>query len=185
MNNASETLPFAPTPVKPFYIYGQQASTKHGCSRRGKLTPEYRAWCSIKRRCYNPRAAQYKDYGGRGITVCDRWLNSFESFLADMGLRPADNYSIERIKIGGNYEPSNCIWKTQKEQCRNKRNNIMVTIGGVTKSLVEWVENTSLSYGTVHSRVLAGWPSEMLLTNQKYLKGNRMKGSVRTYRKSA
>jgi len=84
-------------------------------------TPEYRTWTGMKERCCNSRKRSFKDYGGRGIRVCDRWLNSFESFLTDMGPKPSSAHSIDRINNDGNYEPGNCRWATASQQARNKR----------------------------------------------------------------
>jgi hypothetical protein len=94
---------------------------RHGCAKRGRWTREYGAWKDIKRRCLNPKFKQWKDYGGRGIQVCDRWLSSFENFLADVGLRPSSRHSIDRINNDGNYEPGNVRWATKAEQEANKR----------------------------------------------------------------
>jgi hypothetical protein len=82
--------------------------------------PEYFIWSCMKARCYRKENANFKWYGGRGITVCDRWLESFEHFFADMGKRPAPEMSIDRIDPDGNYEPTNCKWSTQKEQVNNR-----------------------------------------------------------------
>jgi hypothetical protein len=108
-------------------------------------TPEHRAWSSMKNRVCNPNVIGYNYYGGRGITVCDRWLNSFENFLEDMGNRPSDKHSLDRIDVNGNYEPSNCRWATIEQQNSNKTSNVMVTYKGETKYLAEWarVLNTS------------------------------------------
>ena len=89
----------------------------HGMS----LTPEYRSWAGIKQRCFNKNDRSYKDYGGRGITMCDRWAKSFECFYADMGRKPEPRMSIDRINNDGNYEPGNCRWATPKQQYHNRR----------------------------------------------------------------
>ncbi len=83
--------------------------------------PEYRVWAAMKRRCQNPNVKAWKYYGARGISVCDRWKNSYHNFIADMGHRPSKEYSIDRINNDGNYEPSNCRWATAKQQAANKR----------------------------------------------------------------
>lgn len=84
-------------------------------------TRVYRIWKNMKERCRNKNKSNYKYYGGRGIDVCDRWKNSFQLFFNDMGYPPTDKHSIDRINVNGNYEPSNCKWSTQSEQCKNKR----------------------------------------------------------------
>ena len=91
----------------------------HGESKTRSV--EYGTWSRVKTRCYNQKSKDYKDYGGRGIKMCDSWLNSYESFLRDMGRRPKGRYSLDRINVNGNYEPSNCRWATDKEQANNKR----------------------------------------------------------------
>ena len=98
----------------------QKEKTKHG--EASSPSPEYVAWISMKTRCYNPKAAKYHLYGGRGITVCARWRESFETFLADMGRRPTAQHSLDRYPdTNGNYEKDNCRWATASEQNSNRR----------------------------------------------------------------
>lgn len=99
-----------------------------GCLRRGRLkthgmtnTPEWVAWSNMKSRCYCKSSREYPQYGGRGIEVCSRWLNSFEAFFEDMRLRPSSEHSLDREKVNGNYEPRNCRWATKQEQTGNRR----------------------------------------------------------------
>jgi hypothetical protein len=94
--------------------------TTHGESHHNQ-TAEYVCWKAMKARCYNQNSIRYENYGGRGITVCTRWLNSYENFLADMGRRPGPEYSIDRINNDKGYSPSNCRWSTSKEQAYNRR----------------------------------------------------------------
>lgn len=84
-------------------------------------TPEYRAWASMKRRCFNPNVWNYKNYGGRGITVCPQWIGSFETFLADVGRKPSPKHVLDKINNDGNYEPSNVRWATMSESNKNRR----------------------------------------------------------------
>lgn len=100
-----------------------KAHTRHGYAKAGSKLTEYTTWLNIKRRCYLKTHQQYKDYGGRGISVCERWINSFDNFIADMRNKPTPKHTIERINNDGNYDPANCKWATMKEQNRNKRNS--------------------------------------------------------------
>jgi hypothetical protein len=93
----------------------------HGNAVRKNKSKEYKAWCHMKSRCTNLKNKDYKYYGGRGITVCKRWINSFENFLADLGRAPSPKYSIDRINVNGNYTPKNCRWATQSAQMQNAR----------------------------------------------------------------
>lgn len=115
-------------------------------------------------RCFNPDAPEYRNYGARDITVCERWRNSFEAFYSDIGPRPTKNHSIERINNSGDYSPENCRWATQKEQSRNKRNNRFLTYKGETLSMVEWAERLGMSYSVLNNRMFYNWPIERALT---------------------
>lgn len=107
----------------------------HGYSK----TKTYAAWFSLKNRCLNPRYIAWKNYGGRGITVCERWL-AYENFLADMGEAP-EGLSLDRIDNNGDYEPGNCRWATQTEQVNNRRNNRFVMLNGVEMPLTKAIKH--------------------------------------------
>jgi len=107
--------------LKQFQPLGPESLVTHGHTRGLKTTPEYRSWQAMLARCTNPRHEHYPDYGGRGITVCDRWQDSFEAFLEDMGPRPAGKTLDRYPDKNGNYEPGNCRWATWSEQNSNRR----------------------------------------------------------------
>ncbi len=130
---------------------------------RSSESSEYRCWKTIKNRCYNPKFKQYVDYGGRGIRVCPRWLESYENFLADMGRKPDNSFSIQRLNNDGDYSPENCTWATDSEQRRNKRNTRWITIDGITKSRIEWLEELRVSASTFGWRKKRGWSDEEAL----------------------
>jgi hypothetical protein len=117
----------------------------------------YRSWKSMKARCNNPNSPKYKSYGGRGITVCDRWINSFEDFLEDMGERPSRKYSIERKNNNGNYEPENCIWLLKGKQQRNMRTTVFITYNNRTQCRADWAEELGIKHSTLAGRLRRGW----------------------------
>ena len=129
----------------------------HGLSS----TNEYKAWQQIKRRCQNPAAKDYPKYGGRGIKLCARW-QKYDGFLDDMGRRPTEMHSIERIDNDGDYEPSNCRWATRLEQQQNKQNTFFVNYRGKLVSFPDaWrSSNSAISQSTARARVLRGWSLE-------------------------
>lgn len=143
----------------------RQRRLTHGESRGATQTKEYRCWVNMKTRCTNSHVAAYSNYGGRGIAMCDRWLNSFEDFLADVGRCPGTGYSLDRIDNARGYEPGNVRWVTAAEQSRNMRKNKLVTYEGVTQPLVVWAEKLNLPYQTLYARIVkAGWSVERAFT---------------------
>lgn len=131
-------------------------------TRRSHL-PEHDVWKAMLQRCRNTNNSGYHKYGGRGITVCNRWL-TFENFLEDMGLRPSSKHSIERINNDGNYKKSNCRWATTKEQARNTRRNRMFTHDGRTMCITDWANHVGMADTTLLYRLDRGWPIGKALT---------------------
>jgi hypothetical protein len=134
----------------------RELTSERAAIHRMSKTSTYQIWSGMHTRCSNSNATRYDCYGGRGIRVCDRW-NSFECFLQDMGERP-EKMTIERIDNNGNYEPSNCCWATKKTQARNQRSNHRITYTGCTKTLVEWAEDTGLTYSALKCRIRKAKP---------------------------
>jgi hypothetical protein len=136
-----------------------KAKKTHGM----KGTSEYRAWQNIKNRCYNPKDKKYAIYGGRGIKICERWLESFENFFADMGLKPSLRHSIDRFpNRDGNYEPGNCRWATPEEQSQNRSCVPKITFRGETLSPADWARRFGISRHTVNNRLRIGWSMERI-----------------------
>ena len=137
---------------------------------RGQL---YKVWSHLRDRCNDPKTRNYKNYGGRGIKVCERW-NSFEAFLSDMGPRPA-GHSIDRIDNNGNYEPSNCRWATMRDQNNNRRDNRMVEFRGERMTLRRAVQlsGINLCHKTIEGRLRHGWSLEEALTQPSIPAGER------------
>lgn len=134
---------------------------KHSATERRK--PEFRSWTEMKQRCHNERSKDFCRYGGRGISVCEEWRESFDAFLAYMGDRPGPGYSIDRIDVNGNYEPGNVRWATVVEQNKNTTRSKMVTIGGVTRNQCDWVAMSGVSRNTFAQRLKNGCPEHLLL----------------------
>lgn len=138
-------------------------SREQACQRR-EANPEYTSWAGMKTRCNNPNSSHPKDYGGRGIRVCGRWLNSYANFIADMGPRPTPAHSLDRYPNNdGDYEPTNCRWATWAQQTRNKRNNVMIEIDGRKQCATDWAKEAGLGESTIRGRANSGWPVEQLL----------------------
>jgi hypothetical protein len=139
-------------------------ATTHGYTSYGDKSSEYQTWEQIKRKCHSPTHERYKDYGGRGITVCKRWRESFECFIADMGQRPK-GMSIERKDNNAGYCPENCCWATRTQQARNQRSNRIVTLRGVTGCFAFICEHFGLNQNTVRARLHHGWTLDRALSH--------------------
>jgi hypothetical protein len=126
--------------------------TTHGHSVGKSRTRTFGAWLEMKRRCYNSNTKQWHNYGGRGISVCDEWRGSFETFLRDMGECP-EGLSLDRIDVNGDYRPGNCRWITTKEQCRNQRKTVLIDHEGRQVSLAEFAEIVGLNYFNLHWKI--------------------------------
>jgi hypothetical protein len=136
---------------------------KHG----GAGTTEYKSWWMMLSRCYNKANKKYKYYGGRGITVCDGWRNSFENFLGDMGPKPSKNHTIDRFHNDGNYEPNNCRWATAMQQNSNRRTVVMIALEEEMVCLSEFCRRLNLVYPTTLRRIHTGWTVEEVLRGRR------------------
>jgi len=134
------------------------ANEKH----RGCGSVEFDTWCGIKGRCYNEKSTSYKYYGARGIKMCDSWVNSFENFYADVGPRPSNKHSLDRIDNDGDYSPENCRWATRIQQARNKSNNVYVNYKGKKRNVTEVARLLNINPLMVHKRIRRGWPESRL-----------------------
>jgi hypothetical protein len=141
-----------------------ESNTKHGMAH----TRLYHIWANIIQRCENPNNSSYKNYGGRGITVCDDWKNDFQTFYDwSMANGYLEDLTIDRIDVNGNYEPSNCRWTTIKEQGFNRRNNHFITFNGKTQTMREWSEELNIDYDVIAKRLnVLHWDVEKTLTTK-------------------
>lgn len=121
----------------------------HGMSR----SLEYSSWHAMKSRCLDPKHVAYKRYAGNGITICPEWIDSFDQFYIDMGLRPGKAFTLERVNNNKGYCKENCRWATRKEQNNNRRNTIIIEIDGVYKSLTQWCQELNLNYHAIWRRI--------------------------------
>jgi hypothetical protein len=129
-------------------------------------TRVYGIWRNMLTRCYNKNIPEYARYGGRGVTVCERWQapHGFVNFLEDMDYPPSSKHTLDRIETNGHYTPENCRWATMTQQNRNRRNNRLITHGGRTQCLAAWAEETGLSSLLIGHRLKRGWSVERALT---------------------
>lgn len=139
-----------------------RARAKHNQASNGKRSKVYHTWVSMKQRCLNENNAAYHRYGGRGITVCKRWL-VFENFYADMGEPPTPQHSLERINNDGGYKPSNVRWATKSEQANNRDTCVFVTHSGKTLNLKQWSVELDVPYQLLVNRWVKGERGEVLL----------------------
>jgi len=123
-----------------------------------RYCPEYKIWVNIKQRCTNPNSSGFKRYGNRGITICEKWYNSFAAFFKDMGNRPSPEHTIERIDNNKGYSPDNCKWATKKEQANNRRNNHFITLYGWTLTIAQWSRFVNIGQSIICDRISEGWP---------------------------
>lgn len=160
----SETLPALPSALdnrsaNGKFSQGNAMQVRHGM-RNSKT---YKIWCGVLSRCRTPSASGYANYGGRGISVCERWM-SFENFFADMGECP-DGGSIDRIDTNGNYEPGNCRWADRKTQNRNQRDIPRYEFDGQKKCIAEWADSTGIPSACLRNRIVNyGWDVSRALT---------------------
>lgn len=124
----------------------------------------------MRERCTNPRHQNFADYGGRGISACDRWNQSFANFVADMGERPR-GYTLDRIDNNGPYSPENCRWADRRTQAINRRSSKPVAFRGKTQTIAEWARELGLSVKMIRLRLSKGWPLEDALTIPKLQQG--------------
>lgn len=147
--------------------YGHERRSERMQSHGLTGTKIWRTWKNMRQRCENPKNSQYHLYGGRGITVCERWQD-LSAFHADMGDPPSPRFSIDRINNARGYEPGNCRWATTGEQARNTRRTRLMTLNGQTKALKDWCAEYGASYMTVLSRLKAGMELLAALTTPRY-----------------
>lgn len=131
-----------------------------------KFKTTYRSWIAMKARCTQPNHKDYYNYGGRGIKVCDRWLNNYDAFFEDMGEKPP-KLTLDRINVNGNYEPHNCRWATITQQANNRRDNHKMTINGETKNISEWSNEKGIKRLTLRYRESVGMSPAELFSNEK------------------
>lgn len=130
----------------------REKTTKHGLHK----SPLYRVWVRMHQRCYDPKIEKYPHYGGRGITVCERW-HDVTKFHEDMSPLYRDGLWLDRIDNDGPYSPENCRWTARSTQQRNKRNNIVISFNGRSQVLQDWCDELGIRYGLVWDRIRAGW----------------------------
>ena len=127
---------------------------------RSHSNPSYTVWVGMKDRCNNPNSVSFKNYGAKGVKVCQQWAESFETFLMQAGERPSKLHQLDRIDPKKGYEPGNVRWVTSKDQQRNRSNNNLVEFNGEVRPVAEWAEILGISRNTLASRLWRGWSVE-------------------------
>lgn len=154
--------------------YNKEKTTKDNLTHNMSNTRIYRTWAGMKKRCLNPNETYYSYYGGRGITICDKWLK-FEGFYEDMGSTYDDSLTLDRINSNGNYEKSNCVWSTKLVQANNKRNNRILTYNGVTDTISNLCRDNNINKYLVKDRLKLGWSVEKAFNTPIMNTGRRIK----------
>ncbi len=135
-------------------------------ARDNARAPEYNAWLNMTQRCHNPKHFKFPEYGGRGISVCQEWRDSFTAFYTDMGVRPSSHHTLERVDNDGPYNAENCCWALMKTQARNKRSNRLLTLNGTTLTVTDWARKRGIDPRLVFARLRAGWSDEQAITKK-------------------
>lgn len=140
----------------------------HGHTKDYKVTSEYQSWASMKERCLNAKCHQYTDYGAKGISICQEWIDSFTAFLTHIGNIPQDGkrYTLDRIDFTKGYVPGNVRWADNITQANNKKNNIRLTAFGRTMTLMQWSRETGIGYRVIRNRLLCKWDHERIVTQK-------------------
>lgn len=154
------------------------ANRTHGETLGRHASSEYLIWRNMRDRCYNPNVRGFKNYGGRGVTICDEWRESFDQFLADMGRRP-DGLSLERKDNDGPYCKANCVWTTRSEQNSNRRNNITVLLDGQQIHVAEAARRLGMLPHVIYHRIDRGWPESRWLEPQRLSAAQRLRATPR------
>lgn len=145
---------------------------KHGATTQFTKSPEYISWCHMRDRCRNPNNKRFSRYGGRGISVCERW-NDFSMFLLDMGKRPSSQYTLDRNDNDGSYEPRNCRWATRAEQNNNQSHTRVLDAFGRALSVSAWAREIGITRESLRDRLERGIPIEAALTRSPVGHGYR------------
>lgn len=149
-----------------------------------KYKSEYYSYCQMKSRCLNPNHDHYRNYGGRGITICERWLNSFIHFIDDMGAKPSKGYSLERRQTNGNYEPDNCKWATLEEQSNNTTKSLFLEYNGDRLTMAQWARKIGINRQTLHERFKRGYSTEQIIEKSINNKTHLLKRKYKNHEKN-